>query len=627
MSATETTSQFSLLGQRRFAGLFHTQFLGAFNDNLFKAALSLIFVYSGLIAADVTDTFVNAAAGLFILPFFLFSATAGQLADKYEKSRLVRIIKIMEIVIALCGGIAVYLQSVYGMLAVLFLLGVQSTFFGPLKYSILPQQLHESELVGGNAQIEMGTFVSILLGTIAGGVVATQADVNMWLTVLVVGIAGLGYFASRFIPECPATAGDLRIDWNPVRATWDMIRSARGNHAVFLSILGISWFWLLGSVVLAQIPNLTKVYLGGGPTVVTLILATFTIAVALGSLMCERLSGQKIELGIVPLGALGLSLAGIDLYFAINNLNVAGTVNWLEFAAADGAWRILLDMGLIGFFGGLFIVPLYALIQTRTEAGQRARIIAVNNVLNAVFMVVGAVLAIVCLGVAGMAIPDFLLMVILMNIAVSAFVFQQVPEFAMRFLIWMLSHTMYRVQHDGLEQIPDEGAAVIVCNHVTFVDALLLAGAVRRPIRFVMFKPIYDIPVLNFVFRVGGAIPIQSEKEDKAAYDAAFARIRDTLADGELVCIFPEGALTRDGEIARFRKGVERIVEESPVPVVPMALQGLWGSFFSHSGGVFKNPSRFWSRVWVRAGKMVAPAEVSAARLQTEVELLRGDLA
>ncbi len=626
MSQQEASSQFSLLRERRFAALFHTQFLGAFNDNLFKAALSLIFVYSGLIAADATDIFVNAAAGLFILPFFLFSASAGQLADKFEKAKMVRIIKIMEIVIALFGGLAVYLQSVPAMLTVLFLLGVQSTFFGPLKYSILPQQLQESELIGGNAQIEMGTFVSILLGTIAGGVVATLTDVNLWLTGLVCAVAVLGYLASRYIPECPPTAPDLKINWNPLSATWEMMKSARRNHTVFLSILGISWFWLLGSVLLAQIPNLAKVHFNAGPTVVTLILATFTIAVALGSLACERLSGHKIELGIVPLGAIGLSVAGIDLYFAIGGLDVSVAREWFAFLGAHGAWRILLDMMLIGFFGGLFIVPLYALIQTRTEASHRARMIAVNNIINAIFMVGGAALAILCLGIAGMTIPDFLLMIILMNVAVSAFVFQQVPEFAMRFLIWMLSHSMYRVRHEGLDEIPQVGPAVIVCNHVTFVDALLLAGAVRRPIRFVMFKPIYDIPVLNFVFRVGGAIPIQGERENKAAYDAAFAKIRENLAAGELVCIFPEGALTRDGEIAEFRRGVERIVEESPVPVVPMALQGLWGSFFSHAGGVFKNPSRLWSRVCVRAGRMIKPAEVTAARLQAEVQALRGDV-
>lgn len=622
-----STSQFGLLRERRFAGLFHTQFLGAFNDNVFKQALVLIFVFGGLVSAEATDTFVNLAAGLFILPYFLFSATAGQIADKLEKSRLVRIIKIAEIVIALFGGIAVYLQNVYAMLAVLFLLGVQSTFFGPLKYSILPQQLAEEELVGGNAQIEMGTFVAILLGTIVGGMVAAQADVGLWLTAMVVGVAILGYGSSRFIPECPATDPGLKIGWNPARETWRMVSKAADNRSVFLSILGISWFWLLGSAVLAQIPNLTRLHLNGDTTVVTLILSVFTIAVATGSLACERLSGHRIEIGIVPLGAAGLSVAGVDLYFAIGNLDAAVARGWLDFLATDGAVRLLIDMGLIGFFGGLFIVPLYALIQTRTEPAHRARIIAVNNVLNALFMVTGAGLAIVCLGVAGMSIPDFLLSVMVMNAAVAVFIFKQVPEFAMRFLIWMLSHTMYRVEHEGLERIPQEGGALIVCNHVTFVDALLLAGAVERPIRFIMFKPIYEIPVLNFVFRVGGAIAINSERDDKAAHDAGFVEIQEGLEAGDLLCIFPEGALTKDGDIARFRRGVERIVEETPVPVIPMALRGLWGSFFSHSGGVFRNPSRFWSRVKIVAGSVVPPQQVQADDLQERVQSLRGEFA
>ncbi len=619
------SSQFKLLRERRFAGLFYTQFLGALNDNVFKAALSLIFVYSGLIATESTDTFVNLAAGLFILPFFLFSATAGQIADKFEKSRLVRVIKLVEIGVALAAGLAIYAQSITAMLAVLFLLGVQSTFFGPLKFSILPQQLKESELVGGNAQIEMGTFVAILLGTIAGGIIASMDGVNLLLTVAVVVVAIIGYLSSRFIPECPPTDPELKIGFNPFKETWAMVKNARENHSVYLSILGISWFWLLGSILLTQIPNLTKTTLAGGSTVVTLILSVFTIAVAFGSLICERLSGGRIELGIVPVGAIGMSFAGIDLYFAMSGLATHNTVEWLGFLELSGVVRLLVDFGLVGFFGGMFIVPLYALIQMRTPEARRARIIAVNNIINAVFMVSGAGLSILFLGVAGLSIPDFLLTAMLMNIAVAAFIFHQVPEFAMRFLVWLLSHTMYRVSHEGLEKIPLTGGAVLVCNHVTYVDALILAGAVRRPIRFIMYKPIYDIPVLNFVFRVGGAIPIQGEQENPEAYRQAFEEIRRGLLAGDLLCIFPEGALTQDGEIAKFRRGIERIVQVTPVPVIPMALQGLWGSFFSHSGGVFKNPSRLWSRVKVCVGQEIEPQTVEAAGLQQAVSSLRGE--
>ena len=619
------SSQFKLLGERRFAGLFYTQFFGALNDNVFKAALSLIFVYHGLVATESIDMFVNLAAGLFILPYFLFSATAGQIADKYEKSQLVRIIKLVEIAVAFSAALAIYSQSVAAMLLVLFLLGVQSTFFGPLKFSILPQQLDESELVGGNAQIEMGTFVAILVGTIAGGVIASFDGVNLTLTIAVVGVALVGYLASRTIPECPATAPDLKVDLNPFRATWEMVSNARENHAVYLSILGISWFWFLGSVLLTQIPNLTNVHLLGGTTVVTLILSVFTIAVALGSLICERLSGHRIEIGIVPVGAFGLSFAGIDLYFAIDALQVTERVEWLAFLSVDGVVRLLIDFGLIGFFGGMFIVPLYALIQMRTPEERRARIIAVNNIINAVFMVAAALISILFLGVAGLSIPDFLLTAMLMNIAVSVFIFYQVPEFAMRFLVWIISHTMYRVNHEGLDKIPEEGGAVLVCNHVTYVDALILAGAVRRPIRFIMFKPIYDLPVLNFVFRVGGAIPIHSEKEDPETYANAFREIKAGLDAGDILCIFPEGSLTKDGEIAQFRLGIEKIIEASPVPVIPMALQGLWGSFFSHSGGVFKNPSRLWSKVKLVVGESVAASDVSADGLHTRVSDLRGD--
>ncbi len=621
------SSQFELLRERRFAGLFYTQFLGAFNDNLFKSALSLIFVYSGLIAAQNTNLFLNAAAGLFILPFFLFSATAGQLADKYEKSHLVRIIKIVEIFIALAGGVAVYVQSVVGMLTVLFMLGVQSTFFGPLKFAILPQQLKESELIGGNAQIEMGTFVAILLGTLIGGIVAAQSEVSLLLPLLVVAVAVIGYGASRFIPHTPATSPEMKIGWNLFNETFKLIKLARAKKAVFQSILAVSWFWLLGSVFLTQIPNLVKLHLAGGTTVVTLILSVFTISIALGSLACERLSGHKIEIGLVPFGAFGLSAAGVDLYFAIAGMSTnqaGGVLGWTAFLGADGSFRVLLDMGLIGLFGGLFIVPLYALIQVRTPEDRRARIIAANNILNALFMVTAAGGAALLLDVAGWNIPDLLLAVALLNLVVAIYIFRQVPEFSMRFLIWLLSHTMYRVTHEGLEKIPEKGSAIIVCNHVTFVDALLLAGAVRRPIRFIMFKPIFDIPVLNFVFRTGGAIPIVSQHVDKAAYDKAFEQIQEGLQAGDLLCIFPEGALTLDGQVAEFKSGIERILAQSPVPVVPMALRGLWGSFFSRDEGAFKRPKRFWSRVDVVAGEPIDPGAASTEALRESVLALRG---
>ena len=289
----ERRSQFQLLFTRRLGPLFTTQFFGAFNDNLFKAALTVFFVYGGLVAAEQTDLVVNAAAGLFVLPFFLFSAMAGQFADKYEKSRLIRGVKLLEIAVALLAGAALFLQSLTLMLVVLFLLGLQSSFFGPLKFSILPQHLHETELVGGNGMVGMGTFVSILLGTILGTLIGGAEAVSAWLFALVLAVAVSGYLASRWVPPAPASDPGQSVRWNPVALTWEVINLARDKKSVFLSVLGISWFWVTGAVYLAQIPNLTREYLGGDPTVVTLFLTVFTVAVAIGSLLCERLSGRR----------------------------------------------------------------------------------------------------------------------------------------------------------------------------------------------------------------------------------------------------------------------------------------------------------------------------------------------
>ena len=634
-------SQFGLLRTRRLLPLFITQFLGAFNDNLYKFALTLILVYGGMISEDATDLLVNAAAGLLILPFFLFSATAGTLADRYEKSRLIRYVKLGEIVVAILAATALYVQNVTALLAVVFLLGVQSTFFGPLKFAILPQHLHNTELVGGNAMVEMGTLVAILLGTIAGGIIggasagANTGGVSLVLSVMVVMVAVTGYLSSLRIPRAPSALKQT-VSFNPVTETWGLIRLAAEKKAVFQSVLGVSWFWLIGSIYLAQIANFTRLHLAGDSGVVTLILAFFTISIAVGSLLCEKLSGRRVEIGLVPLGAAGISLFGIDAYFAIGQLEAYLAAGQLdgetlrtsrEFLAGEGTPRLLVDLGLMGIFAGMFVVPLQANIQSRTPDDRRARVIAANNVLNALFMVAGSGLAIFWLVYLDRGIPSLFLFVAIANAAVAGYIFRQVPEFAMRFLVWLLSHSMYRVRHEGLEAIPERGPAVIVCNHVSYVDAMLLAGAIRRPIRFVMARSIYELPVLNFVFRTGRTIPITSKRADPDTHEAAFTEMRKALESRHLLCIFPEGHLTYDGEIDEFRSGIERIIGETPVPVVPMALRGLWGSFFSRQGkGAFHRQwSRPWSRVDIIAGESVPPEEVSADDLREQVMALRGD--
>ena len=625
---SEHLGQFQLLATARLAPLFTTQFFGAFNDNLFRLALTVMLVFGGLIASEDTDFFVNAAAGLFMLPFFLFSATAGRIADKYDKARLIRLVKVAEILVAALAGLSLYLQNVPLMLFVLFLFGTQSTFFGPLKYSILPQHLHESELVGGNAMVAMGTFVAILLGTLIGSIVGGASGVvSGLLFTLIMVTAVIGYLASRYVPEAPPTAKIEGSLWNPVKDTLEIIGLARQKKAVFLSILGVSWFWLLGGVYLAQIPNLTKLHLFGDQTVVALLLGVFTLSIATGSLLCEKLSGRKIEIGLVPFGALGLSLAGVDLYFAIQSIEPGAEQGMLAFLSTPTTPRLLIDVFLLGVFAGLYEVPLYASIQARTPEQQRARVIAAANILNSLFMVSGSLFAILWLTILEFSIPSLMLCIAIATLVVSTFIFNQVPEFAMRFLIWTLTHTMYRVTHEALERIPERGAAMLVCNHVSYVDALIIAGSVPRPIRFIMLKRIHGIPVLNFIFRTGRAIPIESPRVDKEAYEFALNEIREGLEAGDLLCIFPEGKLTTDGEMNDFRPGVERILKTTPVPTVPLALQGLWGSFFSHKGGAFRNTGRFWSRVRIRAGKALRPEGLTAERLRNEVMGLRGDSA
>ncbi|TAJ51115.1 MAG: MFS transporter [Nevskiaceae bacterium] len=632
MSETASTehSQFGLLKARRFAPFFITQALGAFNDNVFKNALIILVTFgiAGL-SEGQRALYVNLAAGLFILPFFLFSAFAGQLAEKYEKSALIRGIKLMEVGIALLAAAGLAMQSVGFLLGVLFLLGLQSTLFGPVKYAILPQHLREEELVGGNALVEAATFLAILLGTMLGGWLVAQPGGAHWVGGVVIAVALLGYFSSRAVPLAPAAAPQLQIQWNPITETIRNIRFMRGNQTVFLSVLGISWFWFYGAMFLSQLPAYTKTTLGGGEQVVTLLLTVFSLGIGLGSLLCERLSGHKVEIGLVPLGSIGLTWFGVDLYFAAPGVAAASALSAGQFLAEAGNHRVLWDLLLIGLFGGFYIVPLYALIQTRSEAGHRSRIIAGNNILNAAFMVAAAALAIVFLK-AGLSIPQLLLVTALMNAAVALFIYRLVPEFLMRFLVWMLINTLYRIRARGLQHIPEEGAVIVAGNHISFVDALIVGGSIRRPVRFVMYHKIFKIPVLNFIFRTARAIPIAPAKEDEALLKKAYEDIDAALKNGEVVGIFPEGGLTPDGSIQEFKAGIERILARTPVPVVPFALRGLWESMWSRRDSRLRRmrlPRRLRARIELIADAPIAGETLKAAELQQRVAALRGDSA
>lgn len=624
------SGQFALLGQRRFAPFFWTQFLGAGNDNLFKFAFTVLVTYQLQLAWLPPAQAGMVIGAIFILPYVLFSATSGQIADKFDKTKLIRLIKDLEIAIMALAAWGYYATHVPALLGCVFLLGLHSTLFGPVKYAYLPAQLSERELTGGNGMVEMGTFVAILLGNVAGGMLIATPGVGAhqvaWSCLV---LAVLGRLAAQAIPPCPATDPGLVINWNPITETWRNLRLAHGQLAVFRSLLGISWMWFFGAVFLSNFPAFAKEVLHGDERVALLPLVAFTVGIAIGSLLCELLSRRHVEIGLVPLGAIGMSVFAIDLYFASRGLPAAASaLTVADFLADQAHWRVLADLGLLALFAGIYSVPMYALIQLRAQPTHRARIIAANNILNAIFMIASSLIAGALLG-AGLTVPQLFLAVGIANAVVAFYIFMLVPEYLLRFIAYIVSRLIYRFKVSGDEAIPTQGPAVLVCNHVSFIDAVLVMAASPRPIRFIMDHKIFRIPVLGAMFRLAKAIPIAPQKDDPATYEAAFAQARAVLDDGELLCIFPEGGITRDGTLQQFKGGVMKIVEGHPdVPVVPLALQNLWGSFFSRveQGNAMVRPFRrgLWSRVGLVAGAPMPAATISPEKLQARVAELLG---
>lgn len=576
-------SQFDLLRERRFAPFFATQFMGALNDNVFKIGFTSLVTYQTAKFSGVdpkTAAFLISA--IFILPFVLFSATAGQLADKYDKARLTRFVKSFEIALMAVGAAGFVTHGAPLLYLCTFMMGMHSTLFGPVKYSYLPQHLNDHELVGGNGLVEMGTFVAILIGTIVGGAAAgISGRGELLLAVCCVGIALVGRVAAAGVPATPAPQPKLAINWNPFSETWRNLKLARENRTVFLSLFGISWLWFVGATFLTSFFGFAKDVLSANPDVVTVLLATFSFGIGLGSLLCERLSRRRVEIGLVPLGSLGISVFAIELYFASHALPTQTHLLTIgEFLGHAAHWRILADLFLLAMFGGFYSVPLYALIQSRSAPTHRARIIAANNILNALFMIVSALMAML-LTKAGVSIPGIFLVTALLNVVVASYIYSLVPEFLLRFIAWALVHTFYRIRLVHAERIPDEGAALLVCNHVSYVDALVLAAASPRPIRFVMDHRIFNTRFASWAFRHAKAIPIAPRHEDPEMLARAYDACEAALREGELVCIFPEGKLTKTGDVNTFHHGVTEILTRARAPVVPMALRGLWGSVFS----------------------------------------------
>ena len=431
------SSQFQLLRERRFRPFFFTTFLGAFNDNALKTALiTLVAFRAGQLTTLPPRLLVTLLPGLFILPFFLFSATSGQIADKFEKSALIRGVKLFELAIMALAAWGFVASLFWPLVTALFLMGVHSTLYGPVKYSYLPQHLGVDELVGGNGMVEMGTFVAILLGEVLGAALASLPRAGLTTAATLLLLAVLGYLASRGVPHSPAADPGLAINWNPITETWRNLRYARRQPTVWLALLAISWFWFYGATLLAQFPTLAKDILGGSESVFILLLTVFSLGIGVGSLLCERLSGHKVEIGLVLFGALGLMVFGVDLALACPGSHPGQLQSAAAFLGSARHWRLLADLVLVGTFGGFYIVPLYALIQSRTETARQSRIIAANNILNALFMVASALVS-MALFALGWTVPRLFLATALGNGLVAAGLVLAAPEFLVSFRAWI----------------------------------------------------------------------------------------------------------------------------------------------------------------------------------------------
>ncbi|TVQ95040.1 MAG: MFS transporter [Deltaproteobacteria bacterium] len=635
------SSPFALLSQRRFWPLFWTQFSVAFNDNVFKTGLVLMVTYGDRLFGEPITLFdmgaqeLNPVSNLLlILPFVLFSAIAGQVSDKYSKTKVIRWVKAAEIGVMALAAIGFVIaglgQPTTGamlLFALIFFMGLQSAFFGPSKYSILPQLLpRQADLVAGNAWVEMGTYFSILGGIALATLLMELPHGPMWFAGAVIVTAILGWAVTRFLPDVPAENPELRVAKEPFTSSWQAARILFRDGDVARSVFGISWFWALGGAILVLFATYAYRVLYAEPIAYAILMGLFAVGIGAGSLVTERLSFGKMEIGLVPIGSFGLTLglAGLALIGHPFAPPASGELyTLLELLSMPAWWLICGTVLVLSASGGFFMVPLYTLVQSRADPQERSRVIGANNIVNSFFilLVQGGLFGLAMLSVSE---PITFGILAAINAVIAIYIYTQVPEFTLRFVAWVLSNLIHRLKVEGPENLPSEGAALLVCNHVSFVDFLIIMGACKRPLRFVMDREMSEIPVLSLLFHQAKIIPITSYKKNPQLVEQAMDRVSEALREGWMVMIFPEGGLTWDGEMMEFRSGVERILERDPVPVVPMALNGLWGSFFSRAGGpAMRKPFRrgIYNRIWLTVRPPIPPEGLTASALR---DIVRG---
>jgi acyl-[acyl-carrier-protein]-phospholipid O-acyltransferase/long-chain-fatty-acid--[acyl-carrier-protein] ligase len=585
-----------------------TQFLGAFNDNLFKIVVSMLAVRAA--SGGGSGRELSLVGVVFILPFLLFSGYAGQVGDIYSKRTVLVVTKSLEIVAASLGLAAFLAGRLELTYVVLFLIALQATFFSPAKYGILPEMLPDKDLSRANGVLEMSTFVAIVAGTAIGSFMFDVWHDRLWLIgLVVVAVAIVGTAASFRIPHVRARSAERRVSWNPWSEIGAGLKRLRGDRVLFQTVVGVSYFWFLGSLLQlvmilfgAEVLGLSDRWIG--------ILTTFAaIGIGVGSIAAGRLSGDKVELGLAPIGAIGMG---------VFSLLLARSGGSFAFAA--------LNLTLVGFFAGLFAVPLNAMMQQRAEETERGRVMAVNNFFNTLGIMVASGVLWLTSDVLAMP-PDRIVLVFgAITLVSSVYVLAVVPEFLIRFSLWLLTHTVYRIRIVGQENVPFRGPALLVCNHVSLVDGFLVGSSVQRFVRFLVYKPYYELPAFHWLLKMMKAIPIAAGSRND--FLESLDRGRDELKAGHVVCVFAEGSISRTGNLLPFKRGFERMVEGLDVPVIPVYLDRVWGSIFSFKGGrfIWKRPARIPYPVTVAFGAPL-PSTASAADVRLAMMELGADVA
>ncbi len=600
---------------RRFWPLFWTQFAGALNDNFFKNALAILITYQSVQIAGLSPLLlVPLCGGIFVFPFFLFSATAGQMADKYQKATLIKWIKFIEIIIMGLASLGFALNHYPMLLFVLFLMGMQSSFFGPIKYSIIPSLVPREKLVLGNAYVSGGTFIAILVGTILGGSFVDFSNYVLALSLGLLAFAIIGYIFSLSIVDVPIADSDkVKVDYTFFKPTLDILKLTMRDKVVFRTVMGVTWYWFLGSAILSILPAIVKNLLLGGTEVATFFLAIFTVGMGLGSYFTERISRTKVEIGLVPIAALGMSIALAFIFFGLKDLVFIDQSDSLmtlsDFFSQPRNFFVSFLLLMVAICGGGYIVPQMSYMQVVAKPSELSQTIAGNNIWNALFMVSAAGMVMLTnktIGIAGT-----IIVLAVLNLVVSFLLYAVYSEETLRIWMRFLSKIFYKVKVQGSEHFPETGPVVLISNHVSFVDWMLLMGAIDRPIHFVIDYNYYYAPTGPFWFKQAGLVPIATRKESEEVMKRAFEKIYEDLDKGSVIGLFPEGWITRNGEMRKFQPGITKILRQRPVPVVLVAIDGLWGSIFSFKGGkvLLKWPSPFRRKVTLSFSQAVNPEQ------------------